>query len=1156
MSYGNSACPEADLLKVDKIGITGFKSFADPVELEIKKGMTGIVGPNGCGKSNVMDGFRWAMGEVSPKKIRAGGMDDVIFGGTDTRPPKSTCEVRVFLNNEERTAPAEFNDADHLEIGRRLQRGDGSTYRVNGKTARARDVQTLFKDAGLGAAASAIVSQGKVGAIINAKPSERRSLLEEAAGVTGLSARRREAEIKLKATEQNLERAEDMGKGLSDQLTSLKRQARQAARYKAIDGQIRSAEATAFLVRWKAADERLRSTQSRHDATEERAAEAILGLKKTEEALAETELRAEPLMSGKRESETALALAKAAVDTFDKEIAAAQKALETAKRNVSRTKVDLERTRQENADTAEEAADLKDNIEMLEEDELYGAETITEAAEEHTAAHEEVLRASDALRALEAGAAALKERQQALQGRHDDLKARITQNEVRRAQMSERVASLKEQLAGMIDGSGAVLELSERLEEMTGRALEMDELIPGKEQTLSQANAALSEKNAQVAALKAELEVLKSLETSTDDSFSKTLVVEEGYEKALASALGEALNAGSDPASGRYWRGVSVAVDGPEWLPSLSRYVSGSDLLLPALKAVGVAEDDRQATNHLGQLKQGMSIVTKTGRLYRWDGYQSDKEGSAEQDLKRTNRIRLLREELPGLEQRALEAETARDAAALELVAAKGKTSSLREEEMALRRTLADLEKKNAKAAEEKTEALSSLKAAEDVLPTIIEELNRLHGDLELTVTDLTEASEGETDAATLSEAKENHAVRVSQESAARSRLDGLKRESDLRKAKLEDVRRRIAKADEKSKTAATLIAELNERLQEYVEEVAACEEADVLAPDAGQRLIDGLQEAHEKFVAASDSASAVEKEIADAREEVRKKTEDVTVVREDRASNLAELKAGTEALEELQREIRERLNCETVELPEIAGVGANDELPDVAACDARVARLTRERENIGTVNLLAEEQAADIEDKLGGAKEAITELREAVSIIRKLIGDLDDEARARLTESFALMDGNFKELFTRVFEGGEAHMKLSGSEDILEAGLEIYASPPGKKMQTMSLLSGGEQAMAAIALIFAAFLIRPAPVCVLDEVDAPLDDANVDRLCRLVKEMALDDSTRFLVVTHHPLTMASCDRLYGVTMAERGVSRLASIDMNEAVEFGLQQDH
>lgn len=1138
-------------MKIDKVRIAGFKSFADPVEVEIQNGMTGIVGPNGCGKSNVVDGFRWAMGETSSKRMRADGMDEVIFGGTDTRPPKSTCEVRITLNNETRDAPAEFNDADILEISRKLQRGDGSTYRVNGKQARARDVQTLFKDAGIGATASAIVSQGKVGALINAKPSERRSLLEEAAGVTGLSARRREAEIKLKATEQNLERAEDMGKGLSDQLNSLRRQARQAQRYQSIDGQIRAAEATAFLVRWKSADERLSSTQARHDSNEERAAQAILALKKAEDALAATEKRAEPLTGAKREAETALALAKAATESFDKEIAAAKKALETAKKNVTRTKRDLERARQEIEDTTEETADLKDSIEMLEEDEIFGGEAVEEAAEAYESAQKAAFDAGEMLRTLEAGVAALEERRIAVKRRFNEETSRVSQAESRHVQLKTRIVELTEKLAGLTDGSEEIAVLAERVEEIAERSSAASEELPAKENAASEANNRLSEVRAKLAALRAELEALQKLSSGDEEGLSKILVVQEGYEKALAAALGEGLTANDDPASDRYWSSQSTDAVGPEWLPSLSRYVSGSDLVASSLNAVGVAIDDDQATSHLRKMKQGMSIVTMDGHIYRWDGYRSELGGVAEQAVKRANRERALVAEVSAAENDLSRVKENYETAATRLQKAREAYNALRADETRLRRELAELEKSNAETITLRSDTQASLRAAEDTLPSVEVDLVALRAALKSTEAEVTTLQEQSGQANELADAKAAHVNAVSVENAARAKLDTLKRESDLRKTKLEDVRRRIAQADEKTKSASALIAELNDRMQEYQEEVILCGEADALAPDAKDRLLEKLVDANELFVEASEKAAQVEAEIADGRDNVRRLTEDVSVVREERASNIAELKAAGEALEELNREIRERLNCETSALTDVAGVSIDDELPELGACESRVARLTREKENIGTVNLLAEEQAGEIEEKLGGTKRAVVELREAVSKLRSMISQLEDESRLRLTDAFSAMDENFQELFTRVFGGGEAHMKLSGSEDILEAGLEIYACPPGKKMQTMSLLSGGEQAMAAIALIFAAFLIRPAPVCVLDEVDAPLDDANVDRLCRLVREMASEGETRFLVVTHHPLTMANCDRLYGVTMAERGVSRIASMDMAEAVAFG-----
>jgi chromosome segregation protein len=270
---------------------------------------------------------------------------------------------------------------------------------------------------------------------------------------------------------------------------------------------------------------------------------------------------------------------------------------------------------------------------------------------------------------------------------------------------------------------------------------------------------------------------------------------------------------------------------------------------------------------------------------------------------------------------------------------------------------------------------------------------------------------------------------------------------------------------------------------------------------------------------------------------------------REERAKLLAEIKAFTDAATELSREIHDRLACTGDMLPETAGVEPDAELPDLESCEARIQRLLRERETLGIVNLLADEQLREVETKLGDANKVREELREAVRRLRDSISKFDKERRERLLESFAQLDSNFQELFSRLFHGGQAFLKLSGSDDILEAGLEIYAAPPGKKMQSMSLLSGGEQALTALAMIFAAFLIRPAPVCVLDEVDAALDDANVERMCSLVSDMARE-TTRFLVITHRALTMAKCDRLYGVTMAERGVSRLTSLDMTEAVAF------
>lgn len=306
-------------MDIDRLKVVGFKSFADPVEIPIEKGVTGIVGPNGCGKSNLIEALRWAMGETSAKRMRAGGMDDVIFGGTDVRLPRASAEVTISIDNSARKAPLEFNTEDRLSVSRRISRGEGSSYKVNGKTVRAKDVQVLFKDAGVGAGSSALVSQGKVASIISAKPSERRSILEEAAGVAGLSTRRHEAELRLKGTEQNLERADDLEKSLSDQLSSLRRQARQAKRRKDIDGMIRSAEASVLLVRLVTIENRLSDVNRKFELNEGHIKQCMLSLQEAEEQLALAEEASIPAVNNKTDAEKELALAYAKVESVRKE---------------------------------------------------------------------------------------------------------------------------------------------------------------------------------------------------------------------------------------------------------------------------------------------------------------------------------------------------------------------------------------------------------------------------------------------------------------------------------------------------------------------------------------------------------------------------------------------------------------------------------------------------------------------------------------------------------------------------------------------------------------------------------------------------------------------------------------------------------------------
>jgi chromosome segregation protein len=363
---------------IDALRIVGFKSFADPVEIPIGKGVTGIVGPNGCGKSNLIEALRWAMGETSAKRMRADGMDDVIFGGTDKRMPRSSAEVTIFIDNSSRKAPVEFNSDDRLDVSRRISRGEGSVYKVNAKAARAKDVQVLFKDAGVGAGSSALVSQGKVASIINAKPVERRNILEEAAGVAGLSSRRHEAELRLKGTEQNLERADDLEKNLNDQVGALRRQARQAKRRRDIDGMVRSAEATVLLVRWHVVEAKLADGRLNFDNNEALVKQLMIALQTAEETLQKAEEVAEPAIRAKAEAETALALAKAKVEMVKKEAQASKNALSSAMKLIERTRSDIARQKSEFGNAGEEYDELKDRLAITIDDRDYDKVLIEE----------------------------------------------------------------------------------------------------------------------------------------------------------------------------------------------------------------------------------------------------------------------------------------------------------------------------------------------------------------------------------------------------------------------------------------------------------------------------------------------------------------------------------------------------------------------------------------------------------------------------------------------------------------------------------------------------------------------------------------------------------------------------------------------------------
>ena len=877
------------MIKFKTLKVKGFKSFVEPTEIIIEQGLTGIVGPNGCGKSNLVEAFRFVMGELSPKQMRGSELDDVIFNGTSGRPAWDIAEVTIDLDNSDRKAPSLFNQSDEIEVTRRIWRGEGSEYRVNGKEVRLKDVQLLFADAATGARSTSMVSQGRVGAIIAAKPEQRRNLLEEAAGITGLHTRRHEAELRLNATETNLERVKDLLKAQEEQLEVLKKQSKQAERYKNIQKDITKARAAVFYKKWQIEKTKLEEVATKlkdqdsivSDQTQE-VAKVNVRYEKVQEALPNMRLK---------ENQIAAELQKHTInlDNQEKEIDRANNAVEENQIRIQQIKNDMNRE-QFLFD------DAKENMERVREEKSI------------------------------------------LEKQQGDL------------------------------------------------FLETNEQDPYKEAGQHNNNPIID-----------------------------YLDFEDGYEKAVAAVFSDELIASINEEQASHWRILhhDNKTTFPENIKKFSNLIKGPENLTKKLDFIGLIEDKTNILTLQDSLLPGQVLVSLEGEIWRWDGYVS-----------------------------------------------KGKQNS-------------------------------STKA-------VLEQLKNRR---------LKQLSK-----------EEKQWMDISKK--AKQRLEELKeREIKLNNDLLE------------LKSMPNTISSEKTRLQNLID--TNKKEYDSIATELQQQ---------------EQTANEINKKLK--LEEVR-----LNELREEKIRLEGAIGTINETIKQLGAQVRERLGIQLSDLFDLAQVNANKGLAEIDSLERRLERLIAEQVRLGGVNLLAEEEAQDLEQKVSSIKNDQSDLLAAISKLREAIDSLNTEGRQRLLAAYGVVNENFQKLFVQLFGGGKAYLKFTDETDPLQAGLEIYASPPGKKLQNLNLLSGGEQALTALSLLFAVFLSNPAPICVLDEVDAPLDDTNVDRFCTLVEEIAKTSSTKFLVITHHRMTMARVNRLFGVTMPEQGVSQLVSVDLEKAIEIREQDD-
>ena len=861
-------------MKFKKIKILGFKSFVDQTDIDIEEGLTGIVGPNGCGKSNVVESLRWCMGETSPKSMRSSGMEDVIFSGTTDRPARNNAEVTIFLDNKDRNAPAEFNNDEEIQIRRKIEIERGSEYRINGKEVRARDVQRLFADLSTGAHSPSLISQGRVGALINAKPIDRRAVLEEAAGISGLHSRRHEAELKLKGAESNLQRLKDIMRQLNTQINNLQKQAKQAEAYKSISEEITRLEGIVTYLKWYNLKESFEKSDTDLKSSEQLIQKYTLEVSQATNDQAKANEKIQPLR--------------------EKEIEAAAKL----------NRINLER---ESLDKEEERIkELKKSLEQTIQQNIGDYER-------------EQYQLENALRDLDA-----------LNVKKDDLTAEISIDDFD----NEQIKDLKEEKKQLED---QINELEENIEKYN------------------------------------------SIKQSKRDEWQKAQINEENL-KSRESTLKE----------------VEGYDDPNKWTQIFSEkfYRNLSEISEKVVKAEELSADSRKS----------------------YDKASND----------------------------------AKDAVTM------------------------------------------SMQLREDLRQKDVEEK---HSDWNY-------------------------------------EYQRLSKNIQSSKNQINELKQRRIKSEEELKKITNRPEEIAQKRGQLIE-------------------TKGFAETERQY--AADRLAEADNELKKYENKLRKAQNDLANVRESKGRTEATKELAESRLSELESESIEKYNCKPDSI--ITKLSISDDLETLQnnfeRNETRLERLKQQRDTLGVVNLRADLETKEIEQELEKMNSEKTDLETAIKKMRESIEELNKEGRTRLLKAFDVVNNHFKDVFVQLFNGGKAHLELVDSDDPLEAGLEMMVSPPGKKLQSMSLLSGGEQALTAMSLIFAVFLTNPSPICVLDEVDAPLDDANVERFCNLLDDIADKTNTKFLIITHHALTMSRMDRLFGVTMAERGVSQIVSVDLKKAEEIG-----
>ena len=852
-------------MEFKKIQLTGFKSFAEKTNFLIEEGLTGIVGPNGCGKSNIVESLRWCMGETSAKSMRGSGMEDVIFSGTSNKPSKNIAEVSIALSNENKDGPIQYNELDEIEIRRKIEKDKGSKFYINNKEVRAKDAQMFFADLSTGAHSPSLISQGRIGALVTAKPADRRAILEEAAGIAGLHVRRHEAELRLSAAENNLKRADELRRQQERQLANLQKQAEEAAKYKSVSEEIKRVEAGLYYLKLKDIDHEIKLENEINTEAEDQVKEFNSQLENLEKRITDETNKVTPIRERNIEN-----LSK-----------------------IQRLNLELKSLDEENERIEEEIKSLKNSLNMIDED-------------------------------------------------------------------IDREKSI------VIDANSN----EKRLKEEKGELIEIDSKYYETEKLSNQ-----------------DLDVAKE---------------------------------------------------------NLKREQDKVDRILDTFSSENLKKNIEQINKIIDQITAAKNLINEQNNSAALKVLDECKENLSYLNIK------------------------IKDA--------------------------------------EDGDKITVLNATNE----IIKELQEKYADIY-------------------------------------SNNQNIKKESVKRNERIQKIDLEIESWKNLLTNSEKMVKELNDRKNKQTLKLNDLEKQPQLQAEKKGQISESLRISEKEQNENETIIVEIDDKILKLSNELKDTKENSIEIRERKASSGATIDGLSKRRSDLLERVSAELNLSEEKLLEFSNLEKEVEFPDVVTQEELLDEKKRQREKLGSVNLRADEETSKYEVEIKKMEKDRQDLVTAIIKLKESISELNQKGRERLLEAFEKVNRKFNEVYTKLFNGGNAKLELVDSDDPLDAGLEMLVSPPGKRLQSITLLSGGEQALTALSLIFAVFLTNPSPICVLDEVDAPLDDANVTRFCNLLTELTKITSTRFIIVTHHALTMSKMDRLYGVTMPEKGISQLVAVDLQKA---------